>query len=115
GAAGVNISIEDWYRWADAWAHAKLLPQSDLDAVWKPAELASGTRVSLGGGSSYGCGVMVETAPGKRSAGHSGGGNADFRYFIDEDLVIVFATNGKTEEDAFVDRLARAARAATTR
>src|SRR5262249_25927029 len=75
GAAGVNISMEDWYRWADAWAHARLLPQSDLDAIWKPAELASGTRVSLGTNSSYGCGVMVETASGKRSAGHSGGGN----------------------------------------
>jgi len=110
GAAGVNTSVEEWYRWADAWAHAKLLPQADLEVLWAPAELASGARVSLGSDTSYGCGVMVETRAGHRSVGHSGGGNAAFRYFIDEDLLVVMATNGKTQEDALVDRIAEAAR-----
>lgn len=110
GAAGVNTSVEEWYRWADAWAHGKLLPQADLDALWQPAELASGARVSLGGDTSYACGVMVETRAGRRSVGHSGGGNAAFRYFLDEDMVIVMATNGKTNEDGLVDKIAKAAR-----
>lgn len=110
GAAGVNTSVEEWYRWADAWAHARVLPQSDLDLLWQPAELVSGARVSLAPSTSYGCGVMVDTRAGQRSVGHSGGGNAAFRYFIDEDLLIVFATNGKTEEDALVDKIAQAAR-----
>ena len=110
GAAGVNTSVEDWYRWADAWAHAKLLPQADLDVLWAPAELASGARVSLGSDTSYGCGVMVGTRAGQRSVGHSGGGNAAFRYFIDEDLLVVMATNGQTQEDALLERIAEAAR-----
>lgn len=110
GAAGVNTSVEDWYRWADAWAHARLLPQTDLDLLWQPADLASGAHVSLAPDTSYGCGVMVDTRAGHRSVGHSGGGNAAFRYFIDEDMLIVMATNGKTEEDALVDKIAKAAR-----
>jgi len=110
GAAGVNTSVADWYRWADAWAHARILPQSELDVLWQPAALASGGQVSLGPNTSYGCGVMVDTRAGHRSVGHSGGGNAAFRYFIDDDMVIVMATNGKTEEDAFVEKLAQAAR-----
>lgn len=111
GAAGVNTSVEEWYRWADAWAHAKLLPQSDLELLWQPAELSSGAQVSLAPGTSYGCGVMVETRAGQRSVGHSGGGNAAFRYFIEEDLLIVLATNGKTDEDSLVEKIADAARA----
>lgn len=110
GAAGINTSVDEWYRWVDAWARGRFLPREDLELLWAPAELASGAQVSLGPGTSYGCGVMVETRAGHRSAGHSGGGNAAFRYFIDEDLIVVFATNGKTEEDAFVNELARAAR-----
>lgn len=110
GAAGVNTSVEEWYRWADAWAHGRLLSPSELELLWQPAELASGARVSLGPNTSYGCGVMVETRAGQRSVGHSGGGNAAFRYYLDEDLLIVMATNGKTEEDALVTKLAAAAR-----
>jgi CubicO group peptidase (beta-lactamase class C family) len=110
GAAGLNVSLEDWYRWADAWAHGRILPRADLEVLWTPAELASGALVSLDPSTSYGCGVMLQTRSGQRSAGHSGGGNAAFRCFIDEDLLVLFATNGKTEEDAFVDQLAKAAR-----
>lgn len=110
GAAGVNTSVEEWYRWADAWAHGRLLPPAELELLWQPAELASGARVSLGSNTSYGCGVMVVTRGGQRSVGHSGGGNAAFRYYLDEDLLIVVATNGKTEEDALVEQLAVAAR-----
>ncbi|NOT29967.1 MAG: beta-lactamase family protein, partial [Planctomycetes bacterium] len=110
GAAGVNTSVEEWYRWADAWAHARVLPQPDLDLLWQPAELVSGAQVSLAANTSYGCGVIVDTRAGQRSVGHSGGGNAAFRYFIDEDLLIVLATNGKTEEDALVEKIAEAAR-----
>lgn len=115
GAAGVNTSAEEWYRWADAWAHAKLLPRSDLELLWQSAELASGAPVSLAPSTSYGCGVMVDTRSGQRSVGHSGGGNAAFRYFLDEDMLIVMATNGKTEEDGFVYEIAMAARAMQTK
>lgn len=110
GAAGLNTSVEDWYRWADAWAHARILPREDLETLWAPAELASGRPVSLSTDTSYGCGVQLGTRSGQRSAGHSGGGCAAFRYFIDEDMLIVFATNGTLQEDAFVERIARAVR-----
>lgn len=110
GAAGVNTSAEEWYRWVDAWAHGRILPAAALELLWQPVELASGRPVSLAPGTSYGCGVMIETRAGQRSAGHSGGGNAAFRYFIDEDLVVVMATNGKTDEDGLVERIAAAAR-----
>jgi CubicO group peptidase (beta-lactamase class C family) len=112
GAAGLNTSAEEWYRWVDSWAHARLIPQADLDQLWAPAQLASGASVSLGTNASYGCGVFVSTRPGHRSVGHSGGGNAAFRYFVDEDLVVVMLTNGKTGEDAFLERIAAAARSA---
>jgi CubicO group peptidase (beta-lactamase class C family) len=111
GAAGLNTNVEEWYTWADAWAHGRILPREELEAGWQPAVLASGATASLGPGVSYGLGVMVETRPGKRSVGHSGGGNAAFRYFLDEDLLVVMATNGRTEEDALLAKIAAAARA----
>lgn len=115
GAAGLNTNVEEWYLWADAWAHGRILPRAELEAGWQPAELASGATASLGPGVSYGLGVMVETTPGRRSVGHSGGGNAAFRYFLDEDLLIVLATNGTTQEDALLDRIAAAARTMAAR
>lgn len=111
GAAGLNTSVEDWYRWADAWAHGRILPRAELEAGWQPAELASGAPVNLAPGTSYGFGVMLGTNAGRRSVGHSGGGNAAFRYFLDDDLLVVFATNGQTSEDALVERIAAATRA----
>jgi hypothetical protein len=58
---------------------------------------------------------MIETTPGRRSVGHSGGGNAAFRYFLDEDLLVVLATNGTTQEDALLERIAVAARTMAAR
>ena len=110
-AAGVNTSVEEWYRWADAWAHGRVLPRAQLERQWAPAELANGARVSLGGTASYGCGVALDTRPGRRSVGHSGGGNAAFCYFVDEDLLVVLATNGTTDPDQLVQRIATAVRA----
>jgi CubicO group peptidase (beta-lactamase class C family) len=109
-AAGVNTSVEEWYRWADAWAHGRVLPQAQLEELWRPAELASGAPVRLGTTASYGCGVALDTRDGRRSAGHSGGGNAAFRYFIDEDMLVVLASNGTTDPDALVERVAAAVR-----
>jgi len=86
------------------------LVKAGLELLWQPATLTSGAQVSLAPNTSYGCGLMLDTRPGQRSAGHSGGGNAAFRYYLDEDMLIVMATNGKTQEDALVDRIARAAR-----
>jgi len=111
GAAGLNTSVEDWYRWADAWAHGRILPRAELELGWQPAELASGAPVSPTAGTSYGFGVSLGTQAGRRSVGHSGGGNAAFRYFLDEDLLVVFATNGQTSEDALLEKIAAAARA----
>jgi CubicO group peptidase (beta-lactamase class C family) len=110
GAAGLNTNVEEWYRWADAWAHGQIIPREELEAGWQPAVLASGATASLAPGVSYGLGVMVVTRPGWRSVGHSGGGNAAFRYFLDDDLLVVMATNGKTDEDALLDKIAAAAR-----
>ena len=115
GAAGLNTNVEEWYRWADAWAHGRILPREELEAGWQPAVLASGATASLGPGLSYGLGVMVETGPGRRSVGHSGGGNAAFRYFLDDDLLVVLTTNGTTAEDALLARIAAAARTMAAR
>lgn len=110
GAAGLNTSVEDWYRWAEAWAHGRILPRSELELGWQAARLESGAEVSLAPGVSYAFGVMLRTKNGQRSVGHSGGGNAAFRYYLDEDLLVVMATNGKTDEDALVEKIAAAAR-----
>lgn len=80
GAAGVNTSVIDWYRWSDAWAHARIIPQEELELMWTPTELTLDRTVSIGPGRSYGCGVMVGVHLGKRSVGHSGGGSASFRF-----------------------------------
>jgi CubicO group peptidase (beta-lactamase class C family) len=109
-AAGVNTSALEWYRWADAWAHGRILPREKLEELWSPAQLASGSAVKLGGTSSYGCGVALDVRAGHRSAGHSGGGTAAFCYFIDEDLLVVLLTNGTTDTDGLVERVAAAAR-----
>jgi hypothetical protein len=72
--------------------------------------LASGSPVSLGATESYGCGVAVDVSSGRRSAGHSGGGTAAFRYYIDEDMLIVLLTNGTTDANELVERVAAAVR-----
>jgi len=87
-----------------------VLEEGELERLWAPAELASGAQLSLGPNASYGCGVIVTTGAGRRSVGHSGGGNAAFRDFVEEDLLVVMLTSGKTDEDAFIERTAAAAR-----
>jgi len=114
-AAGVNTSAVEWYRWADAWAHGRILPRERLEELWSPAALASGARVSLGATTSYGCGVALDVRAGHRSAGHSGGGTAAFRYYIDEDLLVVLLTNGTTDADALVERVVAAVRSGEIR
>jgi hypothetical protein len=54
--------------------------------------------------------VAVDVSSGRRSAGHSGGGTAAFRYYIDEDMLIVLLTNGTTDADELVERVAAAVR-----
>ena len=58
----------------------------------------------LASGVSYGLGVMVDTRPGQRSIEHSGGGNAAFRYDLDDDLLIVMAASGGVGREVRHDR-----------
>ena len=106
GAAGINTTAGDLYLWADAWAHGRVLAPFELDRQWSPARLASGETVRLGKTMSYGCGLLIDTTEGRRSVGHSGGGNAAFRYFLDGDLLVVVLTNGKTNPDSLLESIA---------
>ena len=108
GAAGVNTNVTDWYRWVDAWAHGKVISRKALEVLWTPAKLAAGEMVHLGKTMTYGGGLLIDPTEGHRSVGHSGGGTAAFRYFIDDDMIVVVETNGKTNPDKLIEMIAKA-------
>jgi CubicO group peptidase (beta-lactamase class C family) len=107
-AAGMNTTVGDWSRWFNAVLDGQWVRKETLETFLRPAVLASGSEVAIAPGVSYGLGFAVFTRDGKRSAGHSGGGTAAFRYYPEQGTTIFLQTNGSTNVDAFLDAIADA-------
>jgi len=45
GAAGVNTSVDEWYRWVDAWAHGRFLPPAGAGTTLLEHTVTQGDRL----------------------------------------------------------------------
>ena len=97
-AAGIGTTAEELYRFAEALRTHSILDSASIGEMWTPTLRNDGKTIIEAGPFrlEYGYGFLVERTPGKRSMGHSGGGNAAFRIFPDDRLIVVVLHNGQT-------------------
>jgi CubicO group peptidase (beta-lactamase class C family) len=97
-AAGIGTTAEELYRFAEALRTRKLLGAAAIEEMWTPTVRNDGKTIIEAGPFKleYGYGFVVDRTADKRSMGHSGGGNAAFRIFPDDKMVVVVLHNGQT-------------------
>ncbi len=109
---GYATSAADLARWA-----AALYGGAVVDSMSR-AEMLTGVPARLGGGATYGLGVIIRTTPLGISHGHSGffpGYLTEVRYFPDHGIAVAFQVNTSVPRTlggspgAIIDALARAA------
>ena len=114
---GYATSAHDLARWATA-----LYGGTVIDATLMPAMLA-GVPARLGGGATYGLGVIIRQTPLGTALGHSGffpGYLTEVRYFPAHGLAVAFQVNTSVPRalggspGAIIDAIARAALAGHT-
>jgi len=100
---GMLSTLGDLYRW-----HQALQGDAVLSVEAKEKLFASHIALNPEGTRHYGYGWMISTAPdGSRLVEHNGGNPyffADFRHYVDHDLVILMATNAGLEDAVRVHR-----------
>jgi len=106
GNGGIHSTVGDMYRWHLALEGDRILGAQEKEKLLKP-------YVQEGGGShasyAYGWGI-VTTQRKTRLATHNGGNGifeADFRRYLDEDIVIFIASNAEVSGTAVGGRVAR--------
>ena len=109
---GYATSAADLARWAVA-----LYGGSVVDSAFR-AEMLTGVPARLGGGATYGLGVIIRPTPLGISHGHSGffpGYLTEVRYFAEHGIAVAFQVNSSVPRTlggspgAIIDALARAA------
>jgi CubicO group peptidase (beta-lactamase class C family) len=113
-AGGLCASLDDLLAWSAALEAGKVIPRALLDEARAPAKLADGSLARIAGPMSYGLGRAVDTTPGHRWAGHSGGNSTAFRHYIDDRLTVVVLHNGASDPDAIASAVAATMLQATT-
>ncbi|MEO8449232.1 MAG: serine hydrolase domain-containing protein [Gemmatimonadota bacterium] len=107
-AAGINTNVVDWSKWLIALTSGSLLKPESKAELWTAVKLNDGSVFRLGKQMGYGGGYVVDDTPGFRWIGHSGGGTAAFRYFLDQKIGFVVLTNGTMDPDALLAGIAKA-------
>jgi CubicO group peptidase (beta-lactamase class C family) len=107
-AGGLCASLDDLATWSRALEAGTVIPRPLLDAARTPATLADGSTAMVGGPISYGLGRAIDTTPGHRWAGHSGGNSTAYRRYLDDGLTIIVLHNGTHDPDAIAAAVARA-------
>jgi CubicO group peptidase (beta-lactamase class C family) len=105
-AGGLCSSLDDLVLWNQALDAGKVIPKATAAKAWSPARLADGANAQIAGTMSYGLGWAVETAPGHRWAGHSGGNSSAFRHYLDDQMTIIILHNGASDPDAIASSVA---------
>lgn len=106
-AGGLCSSLADLIIWTRGLDSGRIIPQRLLEEARTPAALTSGGHARVAASISYGLGLAIDTAPGHRWAGHSGGNSTAIRQYLDEDLSIIVLHNGTSDPDAIVNSIAR--------
>ena len=99
GSGRIRSTTRDMYRWHRALMSDSLLSEASKEAMYSPVE------------NDYAYGWVVRDSDHGRLIQHNGassdGAAADFRRYVDEDLVIVAFCNSDGEQMLFGNRLAR--------
>lgn len=107
-AGGLCSSLDDLIVWSQALDSGKVLPRKLAEEAWTPTKLANGSIAKVGGPVSYGLGWAIDTTPGRRWVGHSGGNSTAFRHYLDGGITVILLHNGASDPDAIATSVARA-------
>jgi CubicO group peptidase (beta-lactamase class C family) len=91
GAGSIVSTVGDLYRWYDALADGDILPNAQRDTLFAPV-------VRLGPNLQEALTWMLVSLPSgtlRQAAGDIGGFNAELRHYVDEHLVVIFASNAR--------------------
>lgn len=110
GASSIVTTAGDLYQWYRALANGDVLPAPQREALFAPAELLRpGLEQALGW-----LLVRLPTGTLRQAAGDIGGFNAELRDYVDEGLVVAFASNvrvrGRGYREIVMNYVARMAR-----
>lgn len=106
-AGGLCASLDDLIIWSQALEAGRVIPRALVDMARTPARLANGANAQVAGPISYGLGWAIDTTPGHRWAGHSGGNSTAFRQYLDDGMTIIVLHNGASDPDAIIGAAAR--------
>ena len=106
-AGGLCSSLDDLVIWSRALDAGKIIPLDLAEQAWSPTRLANGSNARISGNLSYGLGWAVDTTPGHRWQGHSGGNSTAFRRYPDDHMTIIVLHDGASDPDAIVGAVAR--------
>jgi len=88
GAAGLNISLEEFIIWNEDLDNGKLIEDKTKSQMWTQFKLNDNEPINF----TYGWHARNPNS--RKSVGFSGGYNTGFRKFLDDNLTIIFLTNG---------------------
>jgi hypothetical protein len=91
GAGSIVSTVPDLYRWYSAVASGDLLPEQQRNELFAPVirvrpNVESALPWLL---------IALPTGTLRQAAGDIGGFNAELRHYVEEDLVVVFASNAR--------------------
>lgn len=110
GAGSIVSTVGDLHRWYGALLRGDVLPTAQVDTLFTPvvrlrANLEEALTWML---------ISLPTGTLRQAAGDIGGFNAELRHYVDEDLVVVFASNvrvrGRGYREIIPNYVARMAR-----
>jgi CubicO group peptidase (beta-lactamase class C family) len=91
GAGSIVSTVGDLYRWYDALVNGEILPDAKRDLLFAPVvRLRSNLQEAL-------TWMLIDLPTGtlRQAAGDIGGFNAELRHYVDEGLVVAFASNAR--------------------
>jgi CubicO group peptidase (beta-lactamase class C family) len=107
-AGGLCASLQDLVTWELALEAGKIIPSAVLEEASTPAKLADSSMARVAGSLIYGLGRAIDTTPGHRWVGHSGGNSSSIRRYPDDHMAIIVLHNGASDPDAIVNAVADA-------
>jgi CubicO group peptidase (beta-lactamase class C family) len=91
GAGSIVSTVGDLYEWYETLVHGGILPDASRDQLFSPVvRLRSNLQEALAW-------MLIDLPTGtlRQAAGDIGGFNAELRHYVDEELVVAFASNAR--------------------
>ncbi|HUQ79872.1 MAG TPA: serine hydrolase domain-containing protein [Gemmatimonadaceae bacterium] len=97
GAGSIVSTVDDLYLWYDALMGGHVLPAAERDSLFAPVVRIAPTLL----GALTWMLVSLPTGTLRQAAGDIGGFNAEIRHYVDERMVVVFASNARVRGRGF--------------